>query len=182
MRLKIILGSALAVAILVVAGCGGGGGDTSGGTNGSTSANGGSTAATTANTGSGESSGSSRSLTKKEFIAKGDEICAQVPTSYQRLKQALEEENIAKKKPEPTTAERNLKAAVPPVKVAAKELEELVPPTGDEQAAEEIVSALEAAAAGLEEKPSSPLSGPESPYAAFQKLTKEYGFKTCNLL
>jgi len=42
--------------------------------------------------------------------------------------------------------------------------------------------ALEAAAKGLEAKPESALSGPKSPFAEFQKLTQEYGFKVCSQL
>jgi hypothetical protein len=184
----IILGSALAVAVLVV-GCGGGGGDTSGGTNGSTSAASGSTGATTtggssgeggsnASSGEGGSNASSKPLTKKEFLTQGDTICGKVPATYNSKLQKLEKEAG---KPL-SKAESNLKAAIPPLPVAAEELAELTPPKGDEQEVEAIVAALEAATKGLEEKPSSELSGPQSPFAEFQKLTGEYGFRVCTEL
>ncbi|MDX6625601.1 MAG: hypothetical protein QOE56_590 [Solirubrobacterales bacterium] len=167
MRLKIILGSALAIAILVV-GCGGGGGSSSG-----TSAGG--TGGTTTNA---SSDGGGKPLSKKQFIAKGDAICVKVPPSYNSKLQELEKE--AKKPLSP--AEKNLKAAVPPLYVAVEELGGLTPPKGDEQKAEAITGALEAAAKGVEEKPTSELSGPKSPFAEFQKLTGEYGFAGCSQL
>lgn len=171
MRLKVILGSIVAVAILV-AGCGGGGGDTSGGT----------TAGSAGATTNVKSGGSSEPLSKKEFIKQGDKICTKVPEAYAKELRVLEEKNIAKKKGEPSPAEINLNAAVPPIYVAVEELEELTPPAGDEAEAKAMIGALETAAKGIEEKPTSPLTGPESPYDEFQKLTKKYGFKTCNLL
>ena len=47
---------------------------------------------------------------------------------------------------------------------------------------EAIIAALEKAAEGLEKKPNSPLSGPKSPFAEFQKLTKAYGLAVCSQL
>ena len=170
MRLKIILGSVLVVAVIVV-GCGGGG-DTSGGTSA-----GGTAATTTAGSTDGDSGGSSKPLTKKEFITKGDAVCEKVPNEYGEKLAALEKEN-----PKATTEEKALKAAVPPLYPAAEELAELTPPKGDEQIAEEIVEALEAAAKGLEEKPNSELVGAKSPFAEFQELTSKYGFKGCTQL
>jgi hypothetical protein len=184
MRLKIMLG-ALAVAVLV-GGCGGGGGDTSGGTNASTGASGSTssssegTDATTTNASSGEggSNASSKPLTKKEFIAKGDVACEEIPNEYEAKRQKLLKESPNKG----TTEEINLKAAVPPIFTAVESFEELTPPKGEEAEAEAIVDALEAAGKGLEKEPNAPLSGAKSPYAEFQKLTREYGFKFCSQL
>jgi hypothetical protein len=169
MRLKIILGSVLVVAILA-AGCGGG--DSSGGTGagatGSTA-----TGATTEGS-SAESGGNSKPLSKKAFIARGDAICAKVPAAYGEKLQEIEKEN-----PKASVAEKNLKAAVPPLYPAAEELAGLTPPKGDEEKAEAIVAALEAAAKGMEEKPTSKLAGAKSPFNEFQELTSAYGFKGC---
>lgn len=126
--------------------------------------------------------GGSAPLSKAQFIKQGDAICQQVPTRYGKLLQEFEKEAKTEGKPKPSTAEGNLKAAVPPLPEAAEELEDLSPPAGDEEKAEAIVAALEAAAEGLEAKPSSELSGPKSPFAEFQKLTNEYGFKVCSQL
>jgi hypothetical protein len=179
MRLKIILGSVLVVAILV-AGCGGGGGDTSSGSSGATGATTGSSADEETAGGSGDSSSSP--LSKVVFVKKGDEVCTRVPANYGKLLQTLEKENKANGKAKTSTSEGNLKAAVPPLYTAVEEFEALTPPSGDEQKAEAITDALEAAAKGLEEEPSSELSGPKSPFAEFQKLTGEYGFKACSQL
>jgi hypothetical protein len=59
-------------------------------------------------------------------------------------------------------------------------METLNPPAGEERTLEKVVSALELAAKGMEEAPNSELSGPKSPFAEFQKLTKEFGFETCS--
>jgi hypothetical protein len=168
MRLKITFIGIAAIAILAV-GCGGGGGDTTGGGTGASTGE--STSA------SSDGGSSAKPLTKAVFIKKGDEICAKVPLTYEKLTKALEEESKGKK---PSEAEVNLKAAVPPLFVAAEEMEELGPPKGEEAKIEAIVDALEAAAKGIEAKPTSELTGPKSPFAEFQKLTGEYGFKACN--
>ncbi|HZO06386.1 MAG TPA: hypothetical protein VFB52_08365 [Solirubrobacterales bacterium] len=131
---------------------------------------------------SGSTSSSGKPLTKAAYIEQGDLICQGVPQKYGELVQELEQEAKKQKKPKPNTAEINLAAAVPPLPEAAKELEELVPPKGDEAEAEAIVAALEAAAKGLEEKPNSELSGPKSPFDEFQKLTGKYGFRACSQL
>ena len=203
MRLKIILGSILAVAIVVV-GCGGGGGDSTSGTSaggtGATSTNaigeettsdggeettsdgGGGGETTSDSGGDGERTAdggkSSKPLTKEGFIAKGDAICGEIPTEYE----ALREEALKNKSSKGTKAELNLKAAVPPIYKAVEKFEELPPPKGEEAEVEAIIDSLEAAGKGLEEEPTAPLIGPKSPYDEFQKLTGKYGFSFCNQL
>lgn len=176
MRLKMILCSIVAIAILVV-GCGGGGDDSS---SGGTSAGG--TGATTTTASSGEdgsgSTSNAKPLTKKEFIAKGDAICGEIPQEYEVKRQQVIKEAPKKATPE----EINLKAAVPPIFKAVESFEKLGPPKGEEAEVEAIIDALEAAGKGLEKEPSAPLTGTGSPYAEFQKLTKEYGFSFCKEL
>jgi len=58
-------------------------------------------------------------------------------------------------------------------------MEGVTPPPGEEQNLEELIASLESAAKGVEEKPTSELSGPKSPFAEFQKLSGEFGFETC---
>jgi hypothetical protein len=128
----------------------------------------------------GESSGAP--LTKAEFIEQGDAICEQVPAKYTRIAEELGQQAQQENKPRPSNAEVNLKAAIPPLPEAAKELEELVPPEGDEDEVEAILAALEAAQSGLEQNPTAPLTGKNSPFAEFQKLTREYGFQLCSQL
>lgn len=189
MRFKVILGSIVVVAMLV-AGCGGGGGDTTGGaTSGGTTAGastgdssvgastGDSTSGGDSSTDGGESA--SKPLTKLEFIREGDSMCATVPPTYQENSQKLAKENKAQGKPKASLAEVNLKAAVPPIHTLAEGFEGLAPPTGDEDEVEAIIDSLDAAAKGLEAEPTAPLSGPKSPFAEFQELSKKYGFKSC---
>src|SRR3954454_6733723 len=116
------------------------------------------------------------SLTKASYIKKGDVICANVPTRYQKKLRTLpkaQQEEVSESIP---------KAAVPPVREAAEELRKLGAPEGDVPEAEEIIAALEKAADGLEAKPKSGFSGPQSSFVEFQKLTKQYGFKICSRL
>jgi hypothetical protein len=137
--------------------------------------------------GASESSESSDSstppLTKAAFVKQGDAICEKVPSRYQARLKPLTKEQKQKSTPRKAAEEEaNLKAAVPPLQTASAELGELSAPKGDDQQAEAIVAALEKGVDGLEESPGSELSGPKSPLAAFQKLTKEYGFKVCSRL
>jgi hypothetical protein len=176
MRLKLVFLLLTVVAMVaLVAGCGGSS-DSGSSEAGSTSAS--STDGTTQST----STKSGPPLTKAEFIKQGDAICEKVPQSYNKKLEQLNFKAEKEKNKLVSTAEGNLKAAVPPLYVAAEELEELTPPSKDEQEAEAIVDSLEAAAKGVEAKPTSELTGPKSPFAEFQKLTGDYGFKFCNQL
>jgi len=131
--------------------------------------------------GDGDGGSGGAPLSKAAYVKQGDAICEKVPTRYSKTLTELEKEDKATGK-KTSPAEANLKAAVPPLYTAAEELEGLTPPSGDEAKAEAIVAALESAAKGLEAKPTSELSGPKSPFAEFQKLTREYGFKGCSQL
>lgn len=195
MRLKLTF-ICLALAAVIAVGCG------SSGSSGSSSGTGTEASATESSTGTtsgdsssggdsstggdsssgGEADDGGKPLSKAEFIKKGDEICRVVPQEFSKRLSVLEEEANKSNKPKPSKSESNLEAAVPPLYVAVEALEELAPPQGDEQEAAAIVSALESAAKGLEEKPESELLGPQSPFAEFQKLTKAYGFQLCSQL
>jgi hypothetical protein len=170
---------AILAALIVGAGCGSSGG----GNESSTAAASGqeTTASVEGSPGSSGSTGKTSAPSKKKFIEEGDAICSNVVTEYQRGRGSLETQ-MKKKGQKPTTAEANLKAAVPPLYKAAESFESLTPPAGDEKEVEAIIAALQKAAKGLEEKPGSQLTGPGSPSAEFQKLTKEYGFLVCRNL
>lgn len=178
MRSKIVLIlGAIALISFAVAGCGGGGDSTSGSTTVSKDAT--PSKETTASkkdrkTPKSETTGDSKRMTSSEFRIRMNEACIQVPPSY---KEKLKELEKGGKKL--TKAEITLKAAVPPLYDTIGLMESLKPPVNEEQKSEEVISALESAAKGLEAEPESELSGPKSPFAEFQKLTKEYGFETC---
>lgn len=172
MRFKIVLiiGS-IALIALAVAACGGGSNSTSGGT---TAAKETAPSEGSAKTTKSEGSSNSKRLTKAEFTTLVNESCIQVPPTYEENRKKLEKGGKT-----PTKPEINLKAAVPPLYIALEEMKTLSPPAGEEGTLEEVISALEAAAKGLEAEPNSELSGPKSPFAEFQKVTKEKGFETC---
>jgi len=189
MQLRITLIALVAIAALAF-GCGGDSDTSNGGTASGAATSGDTSAADGGSTESsdGDSSnaandgGDSGPLTKAEFIKQGEGICRQVPVSYNEALQKLEQEAKKQGKPKLSTAEGNEKAAIPPLPKAIEEFEALVPPAGDENEAEAIVDSLQAALEGLEAKPASALSGPESPFDEFQKLTKKYGFEFCSQL
>lgn len=119
---------------------------------------------------------SSSSIPKAKYIKEGDAICVAVPTEYQSLLGELpkkQQENKQISVP---------KAAIPPLQKATTELAKLGSPKGEKAKAEEIVAALEAAIKGLEEEPKGELSGPNSDFAEFNKLTEELGFQSCSTL
>lgn len=204
----ISLFSLLAICALLI-GCGGGGSDTTGGADtggGSSAAETTSEGGTETSGGEGEgeegesepsegeegeasegeeggSAGgaitfSGKPTKKAEFIKSGDAICEKVPRRYQAKLKGLEKElkSLPKKKKE---EEETLQAALPPLRIASEEFQDLGAPQGEEDKAVEIVELLEAGADGLEKEPKAPLSGPGSPFEEFSKVTEKYGFKFC---
>lgn len=179
-HLKITLAGLVVLLAIVVTygyGCGDSGGDGSGDRSATDATSAGDT------TSAGDDGDSSGAVLKKsEFVERGDAICSKVPAAYEKLVQPLEKESEANGTGKPPLAEVNLKAAVPPLGVAIEEFEELEAPPGEEQEIEELIEALKAAKEGVEEKPTSELSGPKSPFDDFQNLSRAYGFESCNRL
>lgn len=182
MRVKVILSLVVMVAVgVILAGCGGSSDSGSSGAETAAESTGaeGTTAGANGNDGGeedggGEEEGSSKPLTKTEFSTQVNEICTQVPPTYEEELKKLEQGGQ-----KPSKAEINLKAAIPPLESAIEQMESLTPPTGEEQTLEEVITTLGAAITGLEEKPTSELSGPQSPFAEFQAVTKKAGLETC---
>lgn len=179
-RMLIFIVGAIAIAI-VAAGCGGSG-STSGGTASEGTTAEGTTAEGKAAEGGGSSTtatseegGESKPMTKTEFHTRINEICIQVPPTFEEELKKLE-----KGGKKPSKAETNLKAAIPPLESSIEQMEDVIPPPNEEQLLKEVIAALESAVKGIEEKPTSELSGPKSPFAEFQKVTKENEFETCS--
>lgn len=167
-----VIAAFLLTACLALAACGGGDGDSSSADKGSTSGDDGSTVATA----------TGPTLKKAAYVKKGDAICQKIPKNFQPLYEDLLSELKKKKKKlskKAETEEINLKAAVPPIRNAAKEFQTMGVPKGEEELATEIVEALEAAGDGVEKDPNKPLTGPESSFVEFSKLTKKHGFTFC---
>jgi len=189
----------LAVAVAYGYGCGGSD-DTSGGGEASTAVESNDTSSSAESTDSGDSTdgggdgdetngnngsdgdGDAASATKAVFIKEGDELCQQIPQRFQKNLKELERVRKIENEPKLTPAEVNIRAAVPPLYSAIEEFADLEPPAEDKQKVAAMMDALEAAAKGVEAKPTSKLSGPKSPFAEFQKLANAYGFKVCNQL
>jgi hypothetical protein len=172
MRFKfvLILG-AIAVLAIVAVGCGGGSDSTSSSTTAkkSTSTDGSSTPTKS------EDPSESKQLTKSEFATRVNESCIQVPPTYEE-----ELEELEKGGKKPSKQEIATKAVIPPLDSAVEELETLNPPANEQQDLEKVIAAMESAIKGVEEEPAAELSGPKSPFAEFQKVTKELGFETCS--
>lgn len=200
MRFKVSFSLVVMVIVgVLLVGCGSSDSSSSGGGSGAESTASDGTSTTAKGDGGGESTGQQESenegeagneskaeaeakkeaekpLTKTEFNTRVNEICIQVPPTYEEEVKKLEKE-VGKK---PSKAELNLKAAIPPLESALEQMEFLTPPAGEEEAIEETTSALKAAIEGVEENPTSELSGPKSPFAEFQEVTKKRGFETCS--
>jgi hypothetical protein len=157
---RLIALAALALAIVLAgAGCGGGSGD------------GDATAESVA----------AGSLSKAEFIEKGDEICTKAgEQSQSEFADFVKENNItAKKGPsEAQFGEVGETILIPLLQQQLDELRALGAPKGDEA---EIKALLEAIEASLEEVEKEPAvaSSLETLLAAPDKLSQEYGFKVC---
>lgn len=161
MRLNSILACAILVGVLF-AGCGGS----------SSSSSDGSTVATGSTSTPGKSS---KPLSKAELNLKMNEICIQIPPAFEATLKELEKKSGKKL----SKAESNLKAALPPIINSIEAMESLTPSPAEEQDLEETIAALKAAAKGLEDDPTSELSGPSSPFAEFQEKAKEFKYQSC---
>lgn len=187
MKTRIAIVGLLAIAAFVF-GCGSGSSSDSTGSDGTATdsvESGASTDSTDSAGGTNSSDGADGSSESKEraaFVKQAEDICANVPVRYAALLRKLEAKKIKAGEPKATSAESNAVAAVPPLYEAAEEIDDLTPPSGEEQEVEAIVKTLEEGAEGLEAKPTEPLGGPKSPLGEFEQLTKEYGLSSCNRL
>jgi hypothetical protein len=186
MRLSALL-FCVVLAVAVGVGCGSGGSSDGTGPSGGETSSEATTAGVETNGSEGgdggvETEGGSKSgpLSKKAFVKEAEAICRKIPTVYQERSEALAKS--MKKGQKPTPAELKLKAAVPTDDLAVEELESLMPPAGDKQRVEAIIQSLESAVKGFEDEPESEFTGPKSPFAEWQKLTKEYGLSYCSQL
>jgi hypothetical protein len=155
---------ALTASAALLAGCGGGGGGASS-----------STGATTAS-----SSTSSATITKPEFIAKGDAICEETDA-----RQAAHYKVYVKENGEDTSKagqEKNVtEIGLPAIRVEIKELRDLGIPAGDEEAVEAILKGSEAAIAKAQAKPALVLELGTDPFNEVERLAPSYGFKSCGI-
>lgn len=124
---------------------------------------------------------SSESLTKAEYVRKGNAICGK----WQQGRTELFEEFAAefeKNGTEPTDAdkEKALVKLMQPYEEATSKLAELDPPDGEEAKVNAMVAAMEKAASQVKANPQSVISS-SVPFIKPNKLAEAYGLKECRV-
>jgi len=120
------------------------------------------------------SSTSSEALTKEEFVAQANAICAQGNKEID----AAANDVFSSGKPSPAEMEDFVtQDLLPSVEDQVQQISELPPPEGDEEQVQEI---LDAAEQGIEEGKSDPQSFQKAdPFAEANQLAVAYGMKEC---
>lgn len=121
-------------------------------------------------------------LTKAQFIKRGDKICE---TAHQAKDKAIKtwmQEEVKKGKTVEDFSEEELgevyrALALPPIKDASSELAALPLPKGDVKA-EKLVESLGSAVRKIAKNPTQALKG--TPYADADRIAAAYGFKSCD--
>jgi hypothetical protein len=149
--------AALAALALVVAGCGSGGDST------------------------GSTEASSSSLTKAEFLEKGNAICAKGNEEIEAgFEEFSKENNLGKKRPSKAQLEEAIETVlIPKIRKQVEGIAALSPPSGDEAEVEAIVDAAEEALEKGEEDPSSLAGESNGPFVKANKLASKYGLVKC---
>lgn len=129
--------------------------------------------------GCGSGGGSGSPLTKAEYVAQGNKICARETKKVEaEIEEYAGEHNLRYREPTKKDYEKEAEEVfVPVVERKIDQLQELEPPAKDEQ---EIAKMLAAAEKGLQEGQSEPftlISG--QALAEARKLATEYGLKEC---
>ena len=115
-------------------------------------------------------------LTKEEFIAQADEICA---TGDEEISASADEE-FGDLKEEPPAEEQEAflsEVVAPNYESQLAEIRELNPPEEDAEEVEALLSALEELIAQLRDDPAAVLEATEPPEASI--LAQEYGLQNC---
>lgn len=145
----IVLLAALAALAMIVAGCGGDGGSTE----------------------------STSSLTKAEFVKKGNAICVK---GGEKLKAEIEK--FFEEKEQPTDAqleEAAMEILIPGLRKEVQEIRGLGLPSEEAKGADKVLTAFEKALKEGEEDPSTLIVEGPGPFAKANKLAKEYGLTEC---
>lgn len=118
-------------------------------------------------------------MSKAEFVERGDEICARAESEKNAaLEKALSEESraaSAKQREEALVTE----VALPPIDRMTLELAELGEPAVGAPQARAMVAAFEAGVAKLKRDPSSALKGAD-PFEKAGSLAAQFGFEACS--
>lgn len=145
---------ALLAVILVLAGCGGGSGSTE----------------------------STSSLSKAEFVKKGNAICAKTEKEVAAgVEKFAKERNFSEKTP-PTARQMEQLAGevlLPKVRKQLDEIRALGIPSGDGEEVEAIFAAVEEGIKKTEEDPGAFAEGGSGPFVKANELAREYGLTVC---
>lgn len=134
--------------------------------------------------GGGDDSDTAKSISKEEFIAKGEAICK---TGNKRMEAELVKflrdgrgvESLTK--PSPEDNEKFLETVlIPNLEREIAEFKELGVPEGDEERVEAIVTALEEGLETAEDNPKAVAAGTSDVvFGIASRLAAEYGLETC---
>jgi hypothetical protein len=119
-------------------------------------------------------------LTKVEFVKRGDAICVEGKKEKDDAVIAYEEKNHldTPQKVSKAIGEGMVTDAVlPPLRAMVEELDDLDPPSGDEDHVAAMVGSFEKELEEIERNPSAALLG--FPFAKAEKLAAAYGLKRC---
>lgn len=125
--------------------------------------------------------GSNDSLTKAEYVEQGDAICKKGNTEIENDVQAYAKQHNISLESKPTEAqfaELSENVVIPGVRNQLDGLRGLTPPSNDEDAANELLDALDEGLEKGEEDPAAFVTSGD-PLAKANKMAKEFGFKKC---
>lgn len=177
-KLAISLG-AIALLAFLLAGCGGDDDSTSSGGTGATGATGAADAeATTESESASSDSTEEASSDKARFIKEADKICEEAD---RKQLAALKKEAEKLKKNRSKAEERKLvlNAGLPAIREQVDELEELDPPSGEEEEVEALIAAMDKAVREIEENPDVLSKPGASPAPEVNRTSADYGFEAC---
>ena len=126
--------------------------------------------------GGDESSTTPEALTKDEFIAQADEICA---TATDEFDAALEELSAGGQPSDEEVATFFSETLVPLGKDEAAQIDALAAPEGDEEEVDAIVTALNDAIAEVESDPEAAIAAEDDPFEQYGTLAEDYGLTEC---
>jgi hypothetical protein len=128
--------------------------------------------ATTASGGAEAGGASGPALTKDQFIAQADAICAAGDRTIEEAIEALGRGG----EPSPADLHQFSIIAVPAIQQEVDAIEALPPPEGDEDEVEAILAAVQK---GIDEIRSDPTSIESDPLAEADRLAEDYGLEQC---
>jgi protein-tyrosine-phosphatase len=132
--------------------------------------------------GGDDSTGSTSSLTRAEFIKQADGICEKADKEIEGEVEAFAEENGIPTDKEPSDEVKEelvVEVIVPNIEKQAEDISALGAPSGEEDEVGEIVAGIESAASETADDPSAVITGEEGAFEDVNKQAQEYGLKVC---